>query len=248
MSVRVSAFRLSREGEGRECCADAVSVRASARRFAIADGATEAYDSGRWAALLTRAWTRTPVTPGEDVADALARIGEALHRSWLRRPLPWYADEKARKGSFATLLGFQLCGWSGWYAVAVGDSCLFQERAGELRTAFPLSDPEDFGHRPPLIPSLPGSHRGWPRGIRVTTGSAAPGDVFWLMSDAIACWYLGTWARRQALRRELHCAMLAPDDRSFGALVARERRAGRLRDDDVAVLRVEVQVAEPRGG
>ena len=174
--------------------------------------------------------------------------GEAAVAEIARRYLEWVdIFEKARKGSFATLLGFQLCGWSGWYAVAVGDSCLFQERAGELRTAFPLSEPEDFGHRPPLIPSLPGSHRGWARGIRVTTGSTAPGDVFWLMSDAIACWYLGTWARRQALRRELHCAMLAPDDRSLGVLVARERRAGRLRDDDVAVLRVEVQVAEPPG-
>jgi hypothetical protein len=60
------------------------------------------------------------------------------------------------------------------------------------------------------------------------------------MSDAIARWYLGTWTRRHALRRELHCAMLAPDDRALALLATRERRAGRLRDDDVAVLRVEL--------
>jgi hypothetical protein len=60
------------------------------------------------------------------------------------------------------------------------------------------------------------------------------------MSDAIARWYLGTWARHQALRRELHCAMLAPDDRTLGLLVTKERRAGRLRDDDVAVLRIQL--------
>jgi hypothetical protein len=238
--MRVAAFRLPREGMGRECCDDAVSVRASSGRFAVADGATEAYDSGRWARLLARAWTATPVTDGEDVALALRRLGEALHRSWFRRPLSWYAEEKAGQGSFATLLGFQLCGTSGWYAVAAGDTCLFQERAGELRAAFPLDDPDGFGNRPALVPSLPRRHPGWARGIRVTTGAAAAGDVFWLMSDAIACWYLGTWARRPALRRELHCAMLAPDDRSLDRLVGRERRAGRLRDDDVAVLRVEV--------
>jgi hypothetical protein len=34
--------------------------------------------------------------------------------------------------------------------------------------------------------------------------------------------------------------MLAPDDRPLSRLVAGERRAGRLRDDDVAVLRIEV--------
>lgn len=241
--MRVSAFRLSREGSGRECCADAVSVRATTRRFALADGATEAYDSARWARLLTRAWTATPVTAGEDVAEALTHLGQVLYRSWFRRPLSWYAEEKARQGSFSTLLGFQFCGTSGWYAVAVGDSCLFQERAGGLRAAFPLHDPDEFGHRPALVPSLPRRHPSWARGVRVTTGSALPGDVFWLMSDAIASWYLGTWARRQGLRRELHCAMLAPDDRTFSRLVTRERRAARLRDDDVAVLRVEVQEA-----
>jgi hypothetical protein len=225
---------------GRDCCADAVSVRASSGRFALADGATEAYDSGRWARLLTRAWTATPVTRGEDVAEALGRLGQALHRSWSRRPLAWFAEEKARQGSFATLVGFQLCGTTGWYAVAIGDSCLFQERAGDLRVAFPLRDPAEFGHRPPLVPSFPHRHRSWARGVRVATGSAAPGDVFWLMSDAIACWYLGTWARQRGLRRELHNALLAPDDRSLSRLVSRERRAGRLRDDDVAVLRIEV--------
>ena len=66
------------------------------------------------------------------------------------------------------------------------------------------------------------------------------------MSDAIACWYLGTWARRSTVRGELHEAMLAPDDRPLSRLVSRERRAGRLRDDDVAVLRIEVGEAPPR--
>jgi hypothetical protein len=34
--------------------------------------------------------------------------------------------------------------------------------------------------------------------------------------------------------------MLTPDDRSLVRLVGRERRAGRLRNDDVAIVRVEV--------
>jgi hypothetical protein len=236
----VRAFRLPREGLCRTECADAVSLRASAGRFALADGATEAYDSGRWARLLARAWTSGPGGRGEDAATGLARLGRALYRSWFRRPLTWYAEEKARRGSFATLLGFQVCGSGGWYAVAVGDSCLFQERDGGLRAAFPLADPEDFGSSPALVPSLPWRHPGWSRAIQVTTGSIRPGDVFWLMSDALARWYLGTWARRQALRRELHCTMLAPDDRALARLVSRERRAGRLRDDDVAVVRLQV--------
>src|SRR5438309_2630069 len=196
----VAAFRLPREGMKQDCCGDAVSIRASRGRFALADGATEAFDSGRWAKLLARAWTATPVTGGEDVADALGRLGRALHRSWSRRPLAWFAEEKARQGSFATLLGFQLCGATGWYAIAIGDSCLFHERQGELCAAFPLADPAEFGQRPALVPSLPQRHRSWARAIRVTTGSVTPGDVFWLMSDAIAGWYLGTWVRRRTAR------------------------------------------------
>jgi hypothetical protein len=243
----VTSFRLPREGMRRDCCGDALSIRASSGRFALADGATEAFDSGRWAKLLARAWTTTPVvTGGEDVADALGRLGRALHRSWTRRPLAWFAEEKARQGSFATLLGFQLCGTTGWYAVAIGDSCLFQERAGELRVAFPLADPAEFGQRPALVPSLPQRHRSWARAVRVATGSVTPGDVFWLMSDAIACWYLGTWAHRGTARGELHQAMQAPDDSPLSRLVSRERRARRLRDDDVAVLRIEVGEAPSR--
>lgn len=164
---------------------DATAAAPDGLRFAVADGATEGWESGPWAARLVAAYVANPPEP-TTFAEWLAAA-----RQWAPPeppgPVPWYAEEKREQGSFATLLGLELrrsrttAGWA-WRAVAVGDSCLFHVRGEKLLLAVPLTSPGEFGNRPALVPSAarPCPEPGW------FAGRAEPGDRFLLATDAAA--------------------------------------------------------------
>lgn len=157
-----------------------------APRFAVADGASEGWESGPWAAHVAARYVAAPPGP----ADFAAWLDAA--RDW--RPgagpagaLAWYAEEKQLQGAFATLLGLELrpggpTGWA-WKAVAVGDACLFHLSGGALVTSAPLTAAAEFGSRPALLGSARG---GPPPDPDWFAGRAAPGDLFLLATDAAA--------------------------------------------------------------
>src|SRR3712207_4085796 len=159
--VQTRHFVLPKGGSAAEECEDAVAFDAGCLRFAVADGATEAFDARRWAARLAKEWVgavRAPLTAGE-FGPWLKEQGEWLHASWEGRKLPWYAEEKRRAGSYAAFVGLRLEASGkrmGWRAVALGDSCLVQRRGGEVLSAFPLSRQDEFNSTPPLVPSSSG--------------------------------------------------------------------------------------------
>ena len=165
---------------------DATAAAPDGLRFAVADGATEAWESAPWAAHLVAAYIENPPTPA-GFPGWLAAV-----RTWappaVPDPVPWYVEEKREQGSFATLAGLELrrprrgSGWA-WRAVAVGDSCLLHVRGEELVLAVPLASAGEFGNRPALVPSstaLPCPEPGW------FAGRARPGDLFLLATDAAA--------------------------------------------------------------
>jgi hypothetical protein len=155
--------------------------------------------------------------------------------------LAWYAEMKRDQGAFATLLGLQLrlpttTRRGAWRAQAVGDSCLVHLRAdGKLR-AFPLTNSADFGNQPQLI----GSRDGPPAQPASAAGTMLPGDRFFLMTDALAQWFLHTHERggRPWLGFADVLASQPPQD-AFAALVA-GLRGGALRNDDVTLLTITI--------
>src|SRR5262245_46646288 len=86
---------------------DAIAAAPEKYRFAIADGATEGWESAAWSAHLARAFVRRSPTP----ADFPEWLGET-RRAWRPRtsagPVAWYAAEKSEQGSFATLVGLEV--------------------------------------------------------------------------------------------------------------------------------------------
>jgi hypothetical protein len=128
-----------------------------------------------------------------------------------------------------------------WKALALGDCCLFHERGTELIAAFPLVNPECFSSRPVLIPSLPRAIDEAVASLKTCSGQLENGDLIWLMSDAIAAWYLANRNGKpgtNAAANRLASAILAGDP-EMATLVQNERWAGRLRNDDVALLYIE---------
>lgn len=246
--VEVRQFLLPKEGSGAEECEDAVAFDAGALRFAVADGATEAFDARRWARRLAEEWVRAVRAPlsAEEFGPWLAEQSAWLEASWEGRALPWYAEEKRRAGSYAAFVGLRLePAGSGarWRAVALGDSCVTQRRGGELLAAAPLSDHEAFNSAPPLAPSSAALRGAALARLVGAGGEAEPGDSFLLMTDALSAWFFESHARGGAAAAdEFDSLLAASDNEALAALVRRERAAGRMRDDDVAAVRVFLTV------
>jgi hypothetical protein len=167
------------------------------------------------------------------------KLGERLRLRHQIDGLPWYLQEKAQQGAFAAFVGLSIDPLGTWGALALGDSCLFQEGSSHF-FAFPLSQPEDFGKRPFLVPSLIDQYPHLGEHVRQSRGMSLAGDCFLLMSDAVACWYLGHARREGNLHKRLHQLLIEDRRSDLQTLVAEEREAKRLRNDDVAILRIEV--------
>jgi hypothetical protein len=77
-------FLLPKEGSTTSECEDAVIENKRARRFAIADGATEGFDSRAWARLLVSRWIRVdpPAISAEDFHPLAHDLGLRLHEHW----------------------------------------------------------------------------------------------------------------------------------------------------------------------
>ena len=202
----------------------------SGLRFAVADGASEGWQSGPWAQTLADAFIANPPYPADYEAWLSACRATFAQLAPTATAAAWYVEEKQQQGAFATLAGFTLeeardGGWR-WRSLAVGDSCLFQVRSGNLRVRFPVESAAAFTNAPNLVGSLAGNSPEW------LAGRAAVGDVFYLLTDALAEWFL----REPTALSELELARPA----TFAAWVDALRDARRLKNDDTTALRVEL--------
>ncbi len=216
---------------------DAATAAADSLRFAVADGATEGWESAPWANHLTTALIRQPPTP-TTFPGWLAEVRQTWVPQVAPGPLPWYATVKQQEGSFATVVGLEIRrskqtpGW-GWRAIAVGDSCLFHTRGGELLAAFPITSPAGFGNRPRLVPSS--TENPCPEPVWLA-GRAAPGDLFLLATDAVAAQLLQPSASKSALaviRESLHTRDSEP-------LLAWLREVQNTTNDDVTLIGIRL--------
>jgi Protein phosphatase 2C len=209
-------------------------------RFAVADGATDAVFSGLWAQILVRAFGKRNLTANTNGA-LISRLRKMWSRSVGHRPLPWYAEEKLRSGAFAALIGFELVenqqgGTGTWTATACGDCCLFQVRGPNLVTAFPITSSEQFTNSPHLLCSIGPGTDDFAR-LSSTAGEWMEGDCFYLMTDALANWFLVECETRCVPWQTLRDITL-PTDPPFGSWIEGLRRAKQIRNDDCTLLSI----------
>lgn len=245
LHVSARQFVLPKEGSGADECEDAVALSEERLCFAVADGATEAFDARRWAARLAESWVgaESPPLGAREFGAWLAEQGDWLRASWAGRKLPWYSEEKRRAGSFAAFVGLRLeagRGGASWSAVALGDSCLVQSRGGRVRAALPVSTHEEFNTCPPLVPSNKAAREAALARLVTASGAAERGDVFLLMSDALAAWYFESVAKADGRAAQFDSLLAASENESLARLVRAERESKRMKDDDVAAVRVSL--------
>jgi hypothetical protein len=249
LGLCVQTFSLPKQGYQPEEYEDAWAHTAA--RLALADGASDAFESRLWAQALVQAFIhQSPELHRAALLDWLATPIQVWKEGIHWQQLPWYAEEKARRGAFATLLGVTFA-WPAtdgtgeadatapWAALAVGDVCLFQIRAEEVIVHFPVQRAVDFGTTPPLLSSRLDYNRRSLEALRTCTGESWPGDLFVLATDALAAWFL---RQVEAGARPWQCLIGLTAD-TFAALVTSLRHEGVMRNDDVTL----VLAADTRG-
>jgi Protein phosphatase 2C len=240
-------LRMPRHGHSVEECQDASAANADRGRFAVADGASESPHAALWASLLVDAFVRSP-----DTGLGCENWLPAVQQHWAasvtpgpeQQPLPWYLEAGVKQGAFATFLGLVVTpdpNASGnlwlWEALAVGDSCVFQTRGDILLQAFPVARSVDFDNTPWLVCSR-GSPRQWGD---VRQGVGRPNDRLWLMTDALAQWFLAQAERGGQPWRPIDELFHQPDAETvFSDWIGDLRRSRQLRNDDVTLLRVVI--------
>lgn len=222
-------------------CEDAIAFDTNTARFAVTDGATEAFHARQWATNLAEHWVRNESTLTlEDFRKWVAGEGRELHDSWSGLTLPWYSEEKARAGSFAAFVGVELdlkTATPSWKAIALGDTCLLHCRGGALLKSLPLARSESFNSAPVLVASNAKLHDSTMQSVVIDSGGCENGDVLLLMSDAAAAWCLQRFEQSDFDANFL----TAKADDELIRFFDDEREAGRIRNDDLAVLRIEIK-------
>ncbi|HXS01944.1 MAG TPA: hypothetical protein VN724_15310 [Pyrinomonadaceae bacterium] len=223
-------------------CEDAIAVDTQTCRFAVADGATEAFDARNWAERLAQHWVQRKSTLTlEEFREWVAAEGRELHDSWNGLTLSWYSEEKARKGSFAALVGVELDlknESASWKAIALGDTCLLHCRKGTLVKSLPLKCSESFNSAPVLVASDSSLHETSMQSVVTDSGICQAGDVLLLLSDAAASWCLQRFENKDLDVPEF---LSVKSDGELQEFFDTERMAGRIRNDDLAIVRIEIK-------
>jgi hypothetical protein len=237
-TLRMLTFTEPKHGQSSEEFEDAFASNVQLGRFAVADGATESSYAGLWARMLVEGFVNCSMPEPGCWASWLPALQSRWESAVGQRPLAWYAEIKWQQGAFATFLGV-LVEPPRWRALAVGDSCLFHIRQQKLHCAFPLNRSCDFGCSPWLIGS-----RGFTpevmamREVRLE-GEFGTGDRLWLMTDALAQWFLHEVEAGERPWQVLEHLLTATDSATdFRHWIRALRGAARIRNDDVTLMAI----------
>jgi serine/threonine protein phosphatase PrpC len=226
---------------------DSAAYSVGSGRFAVADGATQAFRSGEWAQMLTQAYMqRFPAADGLPSSPRQKVIREWFGdqvRIWHdNSPVSttfWAQDAEQENPPSATFAGLLLTphdGAASWEATAIGDCCVFQIRGGRCEKSFPLTSASEFGKSPHLLTTAVGRLEGSLDKLRTCTGDARPGDIFVLASDAFSEWLLGLHKYDQEIWGRLGFF----GHQNFRQMMTELRDAHAIETDDVSVLVVVI--------
>ena len=207
------------------------TIQGSVLTIAVADGASEAIFSREWARFLVATFAIEPPRLGHPRTriDSLAEVWRREVNE--RANLPWYALEKLPDGSAATITVLQLDSENHTgKAWAIGDVCVVQIRAEKNIAVFPIAHSSHFDNRPDLITTnAPKSPFVW----KETAMRWQKGDQFFVLTDAVAAWFLKEMETKQTVPR------IPEEADAFAQWLAKERKTTALHNDDTTILLIE---------
>jgi hypothetical protein len=125
-----------------------------------------------------------------------------------------------------------------WKAIALGDTCLLHCRKARLVKSLPLDRSESFTSAPVLVASDSSLHESSMQSVVTGSGTCQNGDVLLLMSDGAASWCLQRFENGDL---DVEQFLSAKTDEELREFFDAERMAGRIRNDDIAIVRIEIK-------
>ncbi|HAF29437.1 MAG TPA: hypothetical protein DCG75_10360 [Bacteroidales bacterium] len=195
---KVFNILIPKQGNSEQECEDCISIKATKEqnkklrlRVAIADGATESSFAKEWSNLLTKSFDKFKLPLKETLLNKLTDLRKKQEVLLKDIELPWYAQEKAENGAFSAFLGIRIDLVNHNYeAIAIGDCCLFHIRNEVVIKQFPVMNSSEFGNNPYLISSKPNKNTDLVNYLIEEKGDLSKGDILFLMSDALAHWFM----------------------------------------------------------
>lgn len=266
MLADIATFSVPKRGSSLDECEDASwvgpggsvtgEIDADRLRIVVADGASESLLAGRWARRLTSTFgtgksstrARSSFIATYNVAvDAWAKeMAEyEAEREERGSPIQWFEEPGLAKGAHSTVVVVEIVeGKQGtlstWKAAAIGDSCLFQVRNEELIASFPLQQEEEFSFNPSLLSSRGGDADIIKRHVCLTNGTWDHEDSFYIVTDALAAWFLQIAHQGGRPWEPLRDMNTLDFDLDFESWVNSQRDAGDMHDDDTTLVRVDL--------
>jgi Protein phosphatase 2C len=243
----IGVLSLPKAGSTAAECEDSFRYSRQFRTAAVSDGASNNFESRLWARLLTRAFVQRP-PPGLTRPQVLDWV-DSVAAEW-RASIPWqdltvFQEKKAALGSAATLVGLQLessaprATEGTWRCLALGDSCLFQITRGQLVTRLPLTKSADFNNHPALLSTRRENSELYINQLITGSGAWRAGDIFYLMTDAIAASFLLDYEQGGSPWEKLS----ELDKRSFESFANEKRERKLMHNDDITVVTLSIRAS-----
>ena len=107
--------------------------------------------------------------------------------------------------------------------------------------AFPISEPEQFGYHPLLLPSRAERQTRIAENVGTHKGFAESGDTFYLLSDSVANWYLQGKRTNSASVMDFERLLARGLTSELDILFDEQRLSEQMRNDDIAALSVRIE-------
>jgi hypothetical protein len=242
------SFALAKDPECPQQNQDAFQVDAARGIVALADGVSSALFSRQWAAILAAAAAADFPDPGQpdDFARWLAEQRAAWSAQIDTTSLAWFQKAKLPAGAFSTLLWIRVSpsdgdepGAFGAYHLqghAVGDTCLFHARHGEILRTFPLQTAAEFEASPAALGSVDLNRDQNVQFHRLDVACYNE-DLLVLCTDAIAEWAIRSAESGSPPNWEQYWDM---DCSQWQAEIGELRQSRQMRYDDATLLLLRV--------
>ena len=191
-------------------------------RFAVADGSGQSFVPWIWAQVMVEQFLQCGPPPsqrGRITSEDWATWLDYPHQRWIagveamqqalkaaNSNLAWVYNNNVmeRRPAASTIVALEFFdqqqdaatpAGTRWEASIVGDSCLFHLRDQKL-TSYPNLASTEFGKFPLALRSYPAENLAKLPEAQIVYGTAQPGDVFILATDALAKWIATCWEER----------------------------------------------------
>jgi hypothetical protein len=253
MRFQSRTFKLAKDPEHPGQFQDACQVDDARAVAVIADGVSSAIFSAQWANVLVDAVVAD--TPDPNNIEAFSAWLGRQRQAWTQRidtsTLAWFQRAKLPTGAFSTLLWVRLAamdhdqpGAFGAYRLlgfAIGDSCLFHVRGGELVRSFPMQTANDFQTDPIVLGSVD-LRRDHLMQFTALDEFCYDDDLLVLCTDALAEWAM---RRQEAGDLPNWSSYWEMPEAQWQAEISELRHARQMRYDDTTLLLIRVIAETP---